>query len=91
VKRYRVYYNRMAEFPLLWSIDEGTVDTERKFVAVHMYSVEAETRVDVRVLHSDLTHPRVWLEVQGSLAVSSSVAIIRGTLKPAPLTMINGI
>ena len=74
-KKYRVYFNRLNEAPQVWSIDEGTQDTEINVTAVEIVDCYVMTKVD---LDESVNHdrPKAWLEVHGHLRVDAGKAII---------------
>lgn len=72
---YRVYYNRHSEFPYIWSIDSGSLDTEIKVRNVQFHKVQAETSIDLSVPLGDMERPRVFFIVRyADLVVKDGVA-----------------
>jgi hypothetical protein len=61
---YRVYYNRHSDYPYIWSIDAGTIDTEVKVVDVKFHKCVAETGFDRSVPIGDTERPRVFFTVR---------------------------
>ena len=43
---YRVYFNRKAEAPQVWSTDEGSQTTEINVIGYRLYRVNAESKYD---------------------------------------------
>jgi hypothetical protein len=78
VKLYRVYFNRLNEAPQVWSVDEGTQDSEINVTAVTLVDCFAETKVDLGETDTE-NRPKAWIEVRGSMVIVGGVAIIRGT------------
>lgn len=64
---YRVYYNRTADEPWLWSVDEGTQESERQVTGVRMHGCDTRERVDLSVVTTDKERPRAWMEVDANL------------------------
>ncbi len=62
--KWRVYFNSSEEWPLVWSVDEGTVATEYKYAKVTIQG-EAVTRYNPNA--DNKTEPRAWVEVEGEL------------------------
>lgn len=72
---YRVYYNRHSEFPYIWSIDAGTLETEVKVKSVQFHRVSAETGFDPDVPIGDQERPRVFFVVRYcTLSIKDGVA-----------------
>jgi hypothetical protein len=72
---WRVYYNRWAEAPLIWSIDKGAQDTEFNVKEIHLHRVNADTMVDPSVPSGDRERPRVWFQVDHAvLRVQDDIA-----------------
>lgn len=72
---YRVYYNRTAEFPQCWSVDEGDQTTELNVSSFELHSVSAESHLDLSIKPNKDT-PSAWitilyakLEVRGGVAM----------------------
>lgn len=72
----RVYLNRFEDAPLIWSVDEGTKATERRFKNVHFVDVTGKTCANLTA--DNVNEPRCWLEIeQGEIdSVVDGVAII---------------
>lgn len=74
--KYRVYFNRHNEFPQVWSIDEGDVETEVNVKQLIMVDVRAVTHYDST--GDNVNTPKAWFEVHGRLEVRAGVAYIFG-------------
>lgn len=61
---YRVYYNRRAEAPFIWSIDAGTLETEIKVKSVQFHKVVAETGENTAIRVNDPDNPKVFFIVR---------------------------
>lgn len=61
---YRVYYNKSSEYPFIWSIDAGSLDTEVKVKSVQFHKVVAETGIDPNIKVGDVVNPRVFFIVR---------------------------
>lgn len=57
--RCRCYYNSTAEFPKIWSIDDGEVASEYKVVDIHLMIPGFRTN---RRKTDMPPQPKVWLE-----------------------------
>lgn len=57
----RVYFNRWADKPFIWSVDLGSQDTEVRVSDVHLNQVSGQTEIDESVLNGDKERPRVWI------------------------------
>lgn len=66
---YRVYYNKSSEFPYVWSIDSGSLDTEVKVKGIQFHKIEAEAGADLTVPIGDIERPRVFFIVRYSTLV----------------------
>lgn len=64
---YRVYFNRCEDFPQIWSIDEGSVETEVNVVDFRASGciVTSGRAPDFSALDSN-REPKAWLEIQAS-------------------------
>ena len=71
---YRVYFNRWNEFPNIWSVDQGTQETEITVAQVQMEGVSARTMTGKG---DNVNSPSAWIEVCGRLTVSDGTATIR--------------
>lgn len=82
---YRIYYNRMSDFPQVWSIDEGTSSTEINVVGFELLGVSAKGAA--RAPHPQverqpfgtpaLSGPTAWVEVDGLMTLECGVAVFR--------------
>lgn len=61
---YRVYYNRHSDYPFIWSIDAGTLETEVRVKSVQFHKVQAETGIDPNIKIGDQVNPRVFFIVR---------------------------
>lgn len=79
--KYRVYFNRCPDFPQMWSVDEGTQDTEINVLGFRLTrGVTAESRSH---RCEDKNVPTGWLEVNGTLHLEGGIAVFR----PLPSTI----
>jgi hypothetical protein len=62
-KTYRIYFNAHEEAPLVWSVDEGSLDTERKVTKVNVM-------VTSHTVHTEGEEPRAFLVARGRLVIS---------------------
>lgn len=71
---YRVYFNRHSDFPLVWSVDHGTQETEvnvRKVVTRNVRTYTDSGPGD------NLNSPTVWIVVEGgNLQILDDIAYI---------------
>lgn len=75
LKTYRVYYNKTAEYPYVWSIDRGTQATEAHFLDVMIVNCPVCTRVLDPAYRTGLDAkevPFAWLEVIASSLVTAN-------------------
>lgn len=78
-KAFRVYFNRHREAPQVWSVDEGSQDSEINVREVRLLGVDAKTCYSpIRPADDDLS-PRCWFQVQGHLRVEGGVAYLSDT------------
>jgi hypothetical protein len=75
---YRLYFNRCEDFPQIWSIDQGTTETE---INVADFRTEGHVSViggrapDFAVVDS-AREPKAWAEVEAcSLQIVGGVAV----------------
>ena len=67
-KSWRIYFNAHADYPLVWSVDEGTPETERKVARVHIMT--SSTTIYLK----DATgEPRAYLSCRGRLVISEKL------------------
>lgn len=95
----RVYFNRAADYPLVWSVDHGPGTTEMNFREVVLEGVTTRTVYRLAsgdasgIGGEDLLTPRAWIEITGEVQIIvfavAKTAILRqtsGSLKwPAAL------
>lgn len=62
--RLRIYYNRQADFPLIWAFDLGTQETELNVAGYQLHGVNVVNGFDELIQPGDREHPRVWMEVR---------------------------
>jgi len=75
---YRVYFNRKSEFPQVWSIDEGTQESEINVSNVEVYVpiiARNLTQEEMNSVDRNVT-PIAWFECKGRLKVVNGVAYI---------------
>jgi hypothetical protein len=61
---YRVYYNRHSDYPYIWSIDQGTQDTEINVTAIELHDIaRVSSHYDSTVPHGSTEMPCVWFDV----------------------------
>lgn len=71
---YRIYFNKKADFPLVWSVDEGTQATERIVRKVVTRNVRTFTDSGPG---DNINSPTVWISVEdGHLQIIDDVAYI---------------
>lgn len=76
MKTYRIYFNRWAEAPQIWSVDEGDQSSEINVINVVFKDIEGLTKYNP---NGDNTNtPRAWFEVKGKLTISGGIAYITG-------------
>lgn len=78
---YRVYFNRTSDAPLVWSVDEGTQETEQNFESVTILNANVTSRWNPQETVNQF-RPKAWLEVEGTLHVANGVAVIEGEQRP---------
>lgn len=79
-KAYRIYFNRKEDYPCIWSVDEGTAESEirvRGVVIMDGLSSYTSSTIGLRPpAGSDLKNePSAWIEVHGFLMIGNGVAI----------------
>lgn len=62
--RVRIYYNRSVDYPLIWSYDQGTQETEIQISGWRLHGLDAADGSDLTVPTGDREHPRVWIELK---------------------------
>jgi hypothetical protein len=70
--KYRVYYNRSEDAPLVWSVDEGSHASEINVQNVVLVAA-ATTRFNP---DAQLPEPKAWLEISGQLRIQGGKAYI---------------
>ncbi len=74
---YRVYFNRKAEAPQVWSIDEGTQESEVNVQWIKLIDVSAETKYAPTDKPYD--SPAAWFEVRAKyMILTEGGAILYG-------------
>ena len=72
---YRVYYNRRADYPFIWSVDNGDQSTEQNVIDVQLHRSNANTGGDMTVPRHSTDVPSVWFEVwHAKLVITDNVA-----------------
>lgn len=66
MQRYRIYFNRWADTPLIWSYDEGTQESEVTISGWTLFGCEVRSGMDLSVPANDREHPRVWMEFEAA-------------------------
>lgn len=70
---YRIYFNTAEEAPFVWSVDEGTQESEQTVLAVIVLPPCVTTTHYSGEKRNTLT-PIAWLEVSGELEIKDDVA-----------------
>lgn len=60
----RLYLNCFEEYPYLWSIDDGTIETEKKYKNVQLIGAYGNTMYD---LNAPEGHPKCWISIEATL------------------------
>lgn len=77
---HRVYFNRQTDAPNCWSVDNGTIQTERIVARIELVNVTVQSKLN---LSADNVHePKAWFEVAGRLELKNGVATITGGENP---------
>ncbi len=78
MKTFRVYLNRFEEAPLIWSVDEGEIGTERKVKDVIMSNCTGITKTDLKA--DNVGNPKAWLHViaEELMVSGDNIAVLRG-------------
>ena len=76
--RFRVYWNRALEAPLVWSVDDGAVENEMKVSRVKIRGAVLQTECNMNNDH--IREPRGWIEGMGIVEIIGTEAIITGIL-----------
>lgn len=79
----RIYFDRTSAYPLVWSWDHGTQETESGISGWELHGVEAVSQLDMRIAPSDKEHPRAWIEVPGAqwTELKGTVLHVYGSLR----------
>lgn len=64
--RIRIYFNRWADLPLIWSFDRGTQETEVSITDWKVHGCDIEDGYDETIPATEREIPRVWVEVIGA-------------------------
>lgn len=65
LKRFRTYFNRHREFPQVWSIDEGTQESEVNVIGFICHQgCEIESRYNGTKPNED--SPSAWIEIRAN-------------------------
>jgi len=79
VKTYRIYYNRKADWPQCWSIDEGTQASEINVCGFRLVDVIAESHTLPIAEHGIVNpdnSPFAWITVTGVLRIEEGIAYV---------------
>lgn len=72
MRRYRIYFNRAAAAPLIWSYDEGSHSTEVNVASfVITAGVVARSNFDLTATGEE---PKAWIEVRANFELIAGVA-----------------
>ena len=61
--RTRVYFNRHADAPLIWSFDHGDMASETKVAGFELHNIHLVSADDPLVPRGDTERPKVWMEL----------------------------
>lgn len=61
--RVRIYFNRFADAPLIWSWDQGTQATEERVSGFELHGIAAVSGCDPAVPAGDKNSPKIWVEL----------------------------
>lgn len=64
--KVRIYFNRLADAPKIWSYDHGTQETEVLVTGWLLHGCDVTAGKDLSVPMGDQDRPRVWVEVQNA-------------------------
>lgn len=74
--RYRIYFNRSSDAPLVWSVDAGTQDTEINVSRIEIHT-PLESFYNGNKPNPD--SPVAWFETEGLLiCVDDTAYIVKG-------------
>lgn len=71
--RWRVYWNSKREYPKVWSIDRGTVESEIKLEAV---TIQCACRAQVDMMADNTVSPQGWIEGIGEVRIYDDKAAL---------------
>ena len=71
---YRIYFNRWNDFPLIWSVDDGSQANEKIVSQVILDEVEGRTMTGQG---DNVNSPSAWIEATGVLTIQGETATIR--------------
>lgn len=72
---YRIYFNTSDEAPFVWSLDEGTPETEQVVMAVIILPPVVTTTHYSGEKRNPYT-PTAWLECEGHLEIKNDIAYL---------------
>jgi hypothetical protein len=80
MKRWRVYFNRQQDWPMIWCLDQGDISTQIRVHWVKMKGVKLEgaTVIEEKPKKRIPNEPVAWFEVHGMLRIKNGVATITG-------------
>jgi hypothetical protein len=64
MKHFRVYFNSHADYPLVWSLDEGPGTEEKFFAEILIHCPRVCTRYEKQ---ESKDVPSAWIECEGEL------------------------
>ena len=73
-RRWRCFYNTHAEYPLVWSIDDGNQKHEMNFSKIYITTPCVTGHAEEK---QSWPNPSAWLEAVGVLEVNGDIALIR--------------
>lgn len=78
-RRWRVYFNRQGEWPMIWCIDEGDISTQIRIQRVYFEGVAAEgaTILQPKPVKLAPNEPVAWFNVRGRLKIREGTAIFK--------------
>ena len=75
---YRVYFNRCDDWPQVWSVNEGTSETEITVIGIRAEGCVVFSSYDA---NATAGQPKAWLNVEAaSLRIEGGCAIFRDAL-----------
>lgn len=80
MKRWRVYFNRQQDWPMIWCIDQGDISTQIRvhWVKIQGVKLEGGTTISQKPTKRIPNEPVAWFEVKGKLRITNGVATITG-------------